>query len=151
MGPAIFDPQYQPAFAQLCIIDPQQALQCRLQMMNGQNTNHSSPLRESVLALLQRMLEQRYPYVHRIRQFTLLLARDIKEAARLGLPAPGLPNISLDLICPTGEDDARRYNLPPSDTEIAAFIPESVFLGPTNGEPHNRYIRVYPTTGGLQF
>jgi hypothetical protein len=60
MGPAIPDPQYQPAFAQLYIIDPQQALQRRLQIMNGQNTNHSSPLRESVLALLQRMLEQRH-------------------------------------------------------------------------------------------
>ena len=81
---------------------------------------------ERRVSLLLMLLLCRCPcccsYVHRFRQFALPLARDIEEAARLGLPPPGLPNISLDLIGPTGGDDARGYNLPTSDTEIAAFI-----------------------------
>ena len=150
MGPVIPSPDYQPAFAQLYIIDPEQALQRRLQIMNGQNPNNSSPLREPVLALLTRMLEQNHPYIPRFRQFALPLARDFERAARLGLPPPGLPDMTLYLIGPTGEDDARRYNLQ-TDNSIAAFIPESVVLGPREGPAHNRDIRVYPTEGGLQY
>lgn len=41
MGPAIPDPHDRPAFAQLYIIDSQQALQHRLEIMNGQNRNKS--------------------------------------------------------------------------------------------------------------
>lgn len=151
MGPAIPDPLHRPAFAQLYIIDSQLALQQRLEIMNGQNSNNSSRLRESILALLQQTLERINPYVHSLRQFARPIARDIQEAATRGLPPPTLPNYSLDLIAPTGQDDARRYNLPATDTEIAAFIPESVSRGPTDVPPYNRDIRVETINGDLQF
>jgi PIF1-like helicase/Helitron helicase-like domain at N-terminus len=127
-GSLMPNPGVAPAFAQLYIFDPAEALVHRMQ------SAYSTGLDRTTLSILQDVLYRHHPSVSKFRQAFELL-RDIPEDCSFQI------GLRFDRNC-----DRRRYNLPTSgSTEIAVIIP-----GDGDQELHPRDIVLYRKGGGLK-
>jgi hypothetical protein len=130
------DDDFGHQYAQLYILDAEQAFQQRMRISLGQNyTNPNDGCDLDTMRQLDELLRLINPYAHGFHHLHELLDAQEEQARANGL---NLQPINMYLVR-TGNRDPRRYNMPVNTADIAV-----VFTSSDGEPPGDIFLQIYP-------